>query len=94
MNEIMLINRLDADDESSEKKRIFFIIGEMNKASTENKLIDILYNMNIIKSEDLILKYNGIELYIRIQEIPKIVKKLSNENILIYSIYQTYDPGL
>lgn len=92
MNEIMLINRLDAADKSSEKKRIFFIIGEMNKASTEDKLIDTLYNMNIIKSEDLILKYNGIELYITIQQIPWVIKELSKVGILIYSIYQTYDP--
>ncbi len=94
MNKIMLINRIDPQDNTKEKKKIFFVIGEMNKTSTENKLIDIIYNLNIMKSEDLILKYNGIELNITTQEIPMIIKELVNEGILIYSIYQNYDPDL
>lgn len=94
MNKIMLMNRLNPQDYTDEKKKIFFVIGGMNVTSIENKLIDVLTNLDIIEPNDLVLKYNGIELNITTQQIPIVINGLCKEDILIYSVYQHYDPDL
>lgn len=92
MNKILLINRINPQDYTDEKKKIFFALGGMNLPKVENKIIDILHNSGIIGVNDMVLKYNGVELNITTQQIPTIVKLLVNENIPIYSIYQFYNP--
>ncbi|MBZ2175285.1 hypothetical protein K8M07_08445 [Schnuerera sp. xch1] len=92
MNRILLINRIDSQDYSEEKYKIFFMIGGMDIPEVKNRLIDMLHNCDIIEPDDLYLKYNGIELYISIQQIPVIVKLLSKENFSIYGIYKPYNP--
>lgn len=92
MNKIMLINRLNPQDYTEEKKKIFFSLGGMNVTKIENKIIDILNKSGLVGLNDLVLKYNGIELNITTQQIPSVVKLLSTENISIYSIYQNYNP--
>lgn len=94
MNKIMLINRINPQDYTGEKKKMFFLIGGMNLPSIENKLIDILNNLNMVESNDVVLKYNGIELNISIQQIPMIINTLCKEGILVYSVYQLYNPDL
>lgn len=92
MNDILLINRLSALNNSKEKKEIFFVIGGMNNSSIENKLMDVLNHSDLIEPEDMVLKYNGIELNIHIQLIPVIVKLLAQEEFDIYGIYERYNP--
>lgn len=94
MNKILLINRISPQDCSEERKKIFFALGGMNVPSVENRIIDVLKNSNIVGSSDMVLKYNGVELNITIQQIPDIVALLCKENILVYSIYQFYNPDL
>mgnify|MGYP000854052350 FL=1 len=92
MNKILLINRLDPQDYSDEKQKIFFMIGGMNIPDTENRIIDVIRESSIVGTDDMVLKYNGIELNISVQQIPAIVKLLSKENFAIYEIYQPYNP--
>ena len=92
MNKILLINKLDPQDYTEEKKKVFFSIGGMNITSIENKIIDILKKSGIIESNDLVLKYNGIELNIVTQKIPQVIKLLSQDNIKIYNVFQLYNP--
>ena len=94
MNKILLINRLDPQDYSQVKNKVFFMIGGMDKPSVENKLIDVINDSNIIKQNDMVLKYNGIELRISIQQIPIVAKLLNSENFSIYGIYQLYNPDI
>lgn len=94
MNKIMLINRLNPQDYTEEKKKIFFSIGGMNVPSIENKLIDVLNKSGIVKQSDIVLKYNGVELNLTTQQIPNVVKLLCKEDISIYSIYEYYNPDL
>lgn len=94
MNKIMLMNRINPQDYSKEKKKIFFSIGGMNITAVENKILDALHKEGFIKEDNLVLKYNGIELKIRIQEIPEVVKLLTKEDIAIYSIFELYNPKL
>lgn len=92
MNKILLINKINPQDYTEEKKKIFFSIGGMNITSIENKIIDILNNNDIIESNELVLKYNGIELDIHTQQIPQVIKLLSQDNINIYNVFQLYNP--
>lgn len=94
MNKIMLINRLDPENNNDEKKKIFFSIGEMNESKVENKILDILHREGYVQQDNFVLKYNGIELKITTQEIPKVVKLLSKEDIDIYSVFELYNPDL
>lgn len=92
MNKILLINRLNPEEDSHIKNKVFFMIGGMKKPSAENRLIDVINESGVVECEDIVLKYNGVELYISIQEIPTIVKTLVNKNFDIYGIYQLYNP--
>ncbi len=92
MNKILLINRLNPQDYSDEKKKIFFILGGMNIPTVEEKLINILNESGILGVDDILYKYNGVELDISVQQIPVIIKLLTNNNISIYSVYEIYDP--
>ncbi|MBU5256275.1 hypothetical protein [Tissierella praeacuta] len=94
MNKIMLISKLNPQDYTEEKKKIFFSLGGMNIPTIENKIIDVLHKSGLVGLNDIVLKYNGIELNITTQQIPSIVRLLCNENISIYSIYQFYNPDL
>lgn len=94
MNKIMLISKLNPQDYTDEKKKIFFSLGGMNIPTIESKIIDILKKSKLVELNDIVLKYNGIELNISTQQIPNIVKLLCKENISIYSIYQFYNPDL
>ncbi|NMB06879.1 MAG: hypothetical protein GX981_00655 [Tissierellia bacterium] len=92
MNKILLINRINPRDYSNTKEKIFFMIGGMDVPSIENKLIDTINESNMIEPDDMVLKYNGIELNITVQQIPTMVELLTRENFSIYGIYQIYNP--
>lgn len=94
MNNILLINRQDPTDESKIKKKIFFLLGEMNFSTTETKLKELLDKIDILEKGDIIYKYNGVVLNITTRQIPKVIKTLVNEDFSIYSIYELYTPGL
>lgn len=92
MNKILLINRIDPQDYSNTKNKVFIMIGGMNIPAVDNRLIDVINDSNIVEPDDMVLKYNGIELNITIQQIPAIVKLLCDESFSIYGIYQLYNP--
>ena len=94
MNNILLINRLDPNDKSNVKKKMFFLLGGMNFSSTETKLKEILDKIDILRKEDIIYKYNGVVLDITTEHIPHIIKMLLSEEFSVYSIYELYTPGL
>lgn len=92
MNKILLINRLNPEDVSGEKHRIFFMIGDMKNPKVEERLIDVLNGSKLIEPQDLVLKYNGVELFIEIKHIPVIIKLLCDNNFSIYEVYHPYNP--
>lgn len=94
MNDILLINRINHNDFSSEKKNVFFQIGLINLPKVKNKLMDIIDSNRLIDKEDVIYKYNGIEVNILTQSIPILVKLLSENNIPLYGVFAIYNPKL
>lgn len=95
MNKILLINRLNPQDDSNKKRKIFFIIGNMNSSSTEDKLIDLIHKSKLIDDlNDVVYKYNGVELNIEISKIPSFIKLFAEADLSIYSVYEIYNPEL
>lgn len=93
MYKSLLINKINPQDFTKGKKRMFFLIGDMNILATEDKLVKLLNKSGLLDvSSDILFKYNGIELSIDVQTIPEIVKLLAKENFSIYSIYEVYSP--
>ncbi len=92
MNRPLLISRLDSQDTSNKKRKIFFAIGGINTTEVSDRLIRVLHNCKFIDMNDIVFKYNGVELNITIQQVPVIIKMLCNENISIYEVYQPYNP--
>lgn len=94
MNKILLINRIDTKSFQEEKRRIFFLIGDIEKGNTETHLMDTLNNIEFLVKKDIVYKYNGVEIPMQEKNIPKIIKVLMDADIDIYSIYELYDPML
>lgn len=92
MNKILLINRINVNQFKEKRKRIFFIIGNMDNPHVENQLIDTLNDIKFLVKEDIVYKYNGVQLLMKEEYIPKINKILTNSGFDIYSIYELYDP--
>ena len=94
MNNISLINRINNIDYSGRKKKVFFLIGEMETAPVKQRLMDILDTARIVDKSEIVYKYNGVELGILIQSIPIIIKLLSDADINIYGVYAIYNPEI
>lgn len=94
MNNILLVNKINNKDYSGGKKKVFFLIGEMETPSVKQKLMDILDDSRIIDKSEVVYKYNGVELGILVQSIPIIIKLLSESDINIYGVYAVYNPKI
>lgn len=95
MNKVLLINRINTNDNSIIKRRVSFILGGMNLSSMKDKLIDTINSSGLIDdNNDVLYKYNGVEINMATQAIPKIVKLLASANIPIYSVYEVYNSDL
>lgn len=94
MNKTLLINKVNPQDFTKQKKKIFFLIGDTNVPEVENHLMNALSNSGLIEDQDIVHKYNGVELFIDAQTIPVIIKLLSKEGFSIYGVYELYNPDL
>lgn len=92
MDRTLLISRLDLQDDSNKKHKVFFTVEGISTPEISNRLIDLLHNCKFVDSKDIFFKYNGIELNIAIKQIPEIIKMLCKENFSIYEVYQPYNP--
>ena len=92
MNKVLLINRINTKNFQEEKKRIFFLIADIEKDNNENYLMDTLNKVDFLIKENIVYKYNGVEISMQEQNIPRVIKTLIKADIDIYSIYELYDP--
>lgn len=92
MNKTLLINSVNPQDFTNLKKNIFFLIGDLNIPEIDNKLINLLNKTDLVDKNDIVFKYNGVELNITVQTVPEIIKLLIKEDLSIYSVFQTYNP--
>ncbi len=94
MNDILLVNKINPKDYSTKKQKVFFQIGGVNLPKNEERLHNVLKSSRLVSQEDVIYKYNGIEINVLVQSIPIIIRLLSENNISVYSVYGIYDPRL
>lgn len=86
----VLINKIEADDQSEDRAHVFFMLGDMKNLETE--VMDLIDESDLTDHASTILKYNGVDLYIRIKDIPYFVKAFTDKGIKIYNIYEEYEP--
>lgn len=94
MNEILLINRIDHRDYCGKKQKIFFQIGGMNLPRVEESLSRLIGQSRLVEKDDIVFKYNGVELNILTQSIPILMKLMIENNLSLYSVYAIYNPKL
>lgn len=94
MNKTIMINRLNPELEQEDKKWIFFMLGDIYQYDVDKELVPVLEKTKLVSCENTILKYNGIEVFLKIEDIPTINSALTNSGFKIYSIYEVYDPTL
>ena len=94
MYKTLLVNKVNPQDTTGIKKRIFFLLGDIISSAKELRLIEILNHSDFLDVQDTVYKYNGVELNMDVQKIPEIVKVLAKEDFSIYSIYEIYTPDL
>lgn len=89
MKRTLLINQLNNED-LERKGEIFFLIGNMSEVRE--------HLMNVFNATDspfyktCIFKPNGIQLNLRIADIPKVLSLLIEEDFSVYSVFELYDP--
>ncbi len=88
MNRITIIEKIDPNIDSSKKNMVFFTIAGMIENEVISKLIGILKQCEEIDGSRTLYKRDGVEVMIRDQDIPKLVRKISDEGLDIYSIYK------
>ncbi|NLY08299.1 MAG: hypothetical protein GXZ11_00140 [Tissierellia bacterium] len=87
----LLINKIDYADNSDNLGNVFFMIGEMNKV--ESQVMDIIRSSDLVDESNVVYKYNGVDMKIRIQDIPFFVKSFTQAGLRIYNIYEEYEPS-
>ena len=92
MNKVLLINRINTKVFKEDKRRIFFLIGDMEKDNNEIYLMDTLNKVEFLIKENIVYKYNGVEICMQEKNVPEVIKTLVQAGIDIYSIYELYDP--
>ncbi len=94
MYKTLLVSRVNPQDFTGIKKKVFFLIGDMNNPEIENKLARVIRESEFFDVQDTVYKYNGVELTIEVQKIPQVIKLLSKEDFSIFSVYEVYSPDL
>lgn len=94
MYKTLLVSRVNPQDFTGIKKKVFFLIGDMNNPEIENKLARVIRESEFFDIQDTVYKYNGVELTIEVQKIPQVIKLLSKEDFSIFSVYEVYSPDL
>lgn len=88
MNSITIIEKINPNKKNSKRNMVFFTIGGMMENETISKLISILKQCEEIDGSRTLYKRDGVEVMVKDQDIPRLVKKITEEDIDIYSIYK------
>lgn len=91
MNNVLLINRINPNDQSSMPEKITFIIGDMHLEETHQKIYELVQTLDFVCIEELIIKYNGITVPLNISKIPDVIKEFCTRDIKLYGVYGLYE---
>ncbi len=91
MNNVLLINRIKPNSEDTTKINVTFVVEGMHDDEICDKIIQTIDQCGFILLEDLIIKYNGINLNLAISNIPKVMRLLAMEGFNVFGVYSLYD---
>ncbi len=89
MFKTLLINQLNLND-IEESKKVFFLLGDMD--NIRGTLLDLFNNKNSKYYGKITFRYDGISILMSTSEIPSVIRKLVENGIDIYNVYEVYEP--
>lgn len=94
MNEIILVESIDLRSENNPTYEMFFMLGDMPDRDTNLKIIDVIDGCKCLSKQDILFVKDGFVVKINRDDIPKLIKRLVDNDILVYSVYRSYNSPL
>lgn len=90
MNDVLLINRIVPGQSPNHQRKMTFILGDMHNIELAERVIDILQESEYVIGNNIIVKYNGVEVLVEESAIPKVVRLFMDNDIDVYGVYHMY----
>lgn len=90
MNDVLLIYR-NIPGETPEKVRdMTFILGDMHDIQFADKVADLIRDTGFALDENVILKYNGVEIRMLERDVPEMIRVFISNDVDVYGVYHLY----
>ncbi len=90
MNDVLLINRIIPGETPEKARNMTFILGDMHDIQFADKVADLIQQTGFALDENVILKYNGVEIRMLEQDIPEMIRIFNQSGIDVYGVYHLY----
>ena len=90
MNDVLLINRIIPGGTPEKARNMTFILGDMHDIQFADKVADLIQETGFSFDENVILKYNGVEIRMLEQDIPEMIRIFNQKGIDVYGVYHLY----
>lgn len=90
MNDVLLINRITPGETPKRARNMTFILGDMHDTLFTEKVADLIRETGFVLDENVILKYNGVEIRMLEQNIPEMIRIFNQNGINVYGVYHLY----
>lgn len=94
MNEIVLVESIDLESSSDPAYEMFFMLGDMSDREINFKIIDIVDGCSCLEREDILFVKDGFIVKINRSGIPRLIKRLAENDVEVFSVYRSYNPSL
>lgn len=90
MNDVLLIkNNISTEPDVIQK--VTFAIHGLDGIGKVNEVLDAIFHQDFEQIENVILKYNGVDIEMHTAKIPQMIRHLSDHGIEIYGVHVLYD---
>lgn len=90
MNDVLLINRIIPGQTPNKQRRMTFVLGDMHDMERAEKVIDLLQASQFAIGNNLIVKYNGVEMLMEEENIPAVLRLFMDNDVDVYGVYHMY----
>ncbi len=90
MNDVLLINRIIPGETPEKARNMTFILGDMHDIQFADKVADLIREKGVSLDENVIMKYNGVEIRMLEQDIPEMIRIFNQNDIDVYGVYHLY----
>ena len=90
MNDVLLINRIIPGETSGKARAMTFILGDMHDIQFADKVADLIRETGFALHENIIMKYNGVEIHLLERDIPAMIRVFISNDVDVYGVYHLY----